>query len=213
MQVNAGEVPDALDAAGDEPLRRRPGMKLGQGEDGDLRPVFLQHFLQLAAGIDRHARDLRPDQQRVGVEGGHQPHTVFCEIEIGHQGLAQISRTNDNGPAVPVDAHDARDGGPQLRYVVSVTLLPKSAEAVEILPHLRCRQSHPFRQRTGRDPGDPRVLEIAQMPEVPGHSVDHRRRDLLIHGKLLLGVIVTYAVLFADHFYCILLLAKKQGGL
>ena len=201
MQVDGREIPDALDARTHQSLCRRPCVNLGQGQNGDLGLQLLHHPIQLTAGIHRHACDLCPDQQRVGVEGSHQPHAVLGEVEVGHQRLAQVARAHNNGRAFPVDAHDPSDGGTQLRYVISVTLLPKPAETIEILAHLRGGQSHTFSQCTGRDPGDPCILQIAQMPEVPGHPMDHRRRDLLFHGSSSLGKLVLLIVSIVKLFF------------
>ena len=59
---------------------------------------------------------------------------------------AEIAATEENGFEAVLNTENCADFILKLFHIVAVALLPESAEAVKILPNLRCGQAHALRQ-------------------------------------------------------------------
>ena len=145
-QVDRGKVPNAFDAGfhhalGDF-LRGAPA----GGDHADIDRILADKRFKLRTIEHRLAVDLLADQFRVHIE--QRKHLKPCGSEPFEicKRMADVARADDHNGMIPVKRQDRFNLGKQRADIVSVPLLAKSAEAVEILPYLRCVEAHLLRK-------------------------------------------------------------------
>ena len=72
-----------------------------------------------------------------------------------------------------IQAQDAGNLRIQVLHVIAVSLLPKAAEIVEILPDLRGRHMHQTAQLLGGNPLHALILQFTEETEIPGQTPYH----------------------------------------
>ena len=85
-----------------------------------------------------------------------------------------------------VDAQNVADLGPQLRHVVAIPLLAELAKAAEILADLGGGDVHLVPQGAGRDAHHALVVQVIQIPVIPGQPVDDCVRNFLLFHRIFL---------------------------
>ena len=72
----------------------------------------------------------------------------------------------------------------QIGYMIAVSLLTKTAEAVDILANLRRRKVHPLAQLLGRNAHYARLLQLAQMAVIHRQPANYcvRNPRFVSHG-------------------------------
>ena len=184
-QLHIGEVPEAPDAQADQLIRQGLGhvLRYRQHRHVGLIPGYIVR--QLIHSADGNAPDLGVDQRRGHVKGGVHLEAHLFKIEVLEQSVTQMARADDDKPVAVVNAQDVTDLGPQLGYVVAVPLLAELTEAAEILPDLGGGDVHLAPQRAGGDAHHALVIQVIQIPVVPGQPMDDGIRNLLLfHDNL-----------------------------
>ena len=101
-------------------------------------------------------------------------------MEILQQGPAQVAHTQNNGGMAPVDPQNIGNLPPEAVHIVAIPLLSELAKAGEILTDLGGGEMHGLAQSTGGDAHHPRLLQLRQLPVIPGQAADHRGRYLCV---------------------------------
>ena len=146
MQILAREVPQAADAALDQTARDRRRVAARDGQHRNIRVELVDIVVKLFCVPHLIAAKSAADQLRTGVECTQQLKAARREIEVVEQGAAEVAGAQKNRRASCAQAQDRAELLLQLFDIVAVALLTEAAEAVEILPDLRCRQPHPLGQ-------------------------------------------------------------------
>ena len=185
-QLHVGEVPEAPDAQVDKLVRQGLGHVLGHRQHRHVGLVAGHILRQLVHGADGDAPDLGVHQRGGHVEGGVHLEAHLFEIEVLQQRMAQMAHADDDKPVAVVDAQNVADLGPQLRHVVAIPLLAELAEAAEILADLGGGDVHLVPQGAGRDAHHALVVQVIQIPVIPGQPVDDCVRNFLLFHRIFL---------------------------
>ena len=119
------------------------------------------------------AAELTADQLRIGVKRTEQAKTARGKIEVIEQRAAQIARADQNSGALILQAENRAQLLQQLIDIVAVALLSKTAEAVKVLPDLRCGQPHTLGERAGGNALYAFALELADVAVITRQAPDH----------------------------------------
>ena len=187
-QLHVGEVPEAPDAQVDKLVRQGLGHVLGHRQHRHIGPVAGHILRQLVHGADGDAPDLGVHQRGGHVEGGVHLEAHLFEIEVLQQRMAQMAHADDDEPVAVVDAQNVANLGPQLRHVVAIPLLAELAEAAEILADLGGGDVHLVPQGAGRDAHHALVVQVIQIPVIPGQPVDDCVRNFLLFHRIFLFI-------------------------
>ena len=134
--------------------------------------------------MDRDTADLRADQRGGDIKSGVDPETDLIKIKILQQGVTQMAHTDHNDAVAAVYTQDVADLRTQLGHIVAVALLAELTKAAQVLPDLGGGDVHLGAQRVGADTHHAFVVQIVQIPIVPGKTMNDSIGDfLLLHRK------------------------------
>lgn len=135
-QVKVAEIPESADAERDQLIRKLLRSSFRNAEDSHLRMLLFTEFRKLLHGLDRKPRRFCTVEFLVSVEDPDQTAAALLKIQMRCDRLAEIARTDQDHAGAFIDTEDRTDDFTQFTDIVAVTLLTKTAEAVEILSNL-----------------------------------------------------------------------------
>ena len=108
-----------------------------------------------------------------------------------------MSDTDNDNIVYAVQSENFGDLLSKILHIITVALLPETAEIIQILPDLRGGHLHLLTEFTGRNPLNAGLLKFTEIPVITGQPLDNGFRNFfLTHNKktslklLLLYVIV-----------------------
>ena len=148
-QLRIGEIPDTLDAGLHQTVRHFGGMRSRNTQNRNIRHLTRHKGLEVLHRMNRNAAVGIADDIRRHIKGTDRTDAAVGEIEVSQQCASQISRAEQNCPPAAGNTQNALEFDHQRLNAVTISLLSKAAEAAQILPDLRCGQTHAGRQILG----------------------------------------------------------------
>ena len=161
FKVYMGEIPYCLDRSFRQHLRDLNGRSFRNRKHRDINIILSDKSRHLFHGKDRHIRDFRAVQRGIDIKCSLERKSPVLEIHVIDQGLSQIAGADQNHIMLLVQPQYLADLFVQIAGIVSVSLLPETAEIIEILPDLRGSDVHDPAQLLRRNPLDTFVLKVA----------------------------------------------------
>ena len=127
-----------------------------------------------------HSADGGAHHALAHVESGQELEAVAGELEVFHQGPAQVACPQYHYGVTLADPQDLPDLLPQQVHLISIALLAELTEAEQVLTDLGCGQPHGLPQGAGGDPDHALPLKLQQMPVISRQPAYHRRGNLCI---------------------------------
>ena len=93
--------------------------------------------------------NLGSHQLRIVVKNSDQLKAAFLKIGMICKGMTQVARADNNGFVSARKPQNLSDFVIEILNLIAVALLSEAAEAVQILPDLRRRNTHFFTQMFG----------------------------------------------------------------
>ena len=185
-ELHIGEVPETLDAKGDQAIRQGLRNILGNRQNSHIGVVFGHIILQLVHGTDGDVANRGTDESGGEIKGGVDLEAYLMKIKVLQQGVAQMTGTDNNQAMTAVNTENMADLTAQLGDVVAISLLTELAETAQILPDLGGGDVHFRTQRVGGDTHYTTVIEIVQIAIVAGQTVDYCIGNFLFFHRALI---------------------------
>src|SRR5699024_1577137 len=151
----------------------------GGAEHRHDRLHFLAEIVQCPNIANHLTAERSADFVRVAVKYSDQPESLGFKGKVRGNGLSQISRADEN-TSIPIgDSENIPDFIAQLLYNIAVSLLPETAETVQILTDLGGSEAHFFRKFLGRNPVNTCFFQVVQKTVVAGETAYHRLGDVI----------------------------------
>ena len=135
-------------------MARKPGLEL------------IHRLHQRAVDVDAHKRR-RHIKHRLDVEA------FLLEARIVSHRAADIARAHNDDVILVLKAQNLANALLEIGDVVTIALLAKTAEAIDILTDLGGGQVHTLTQLLRRNTHNARLFQLAQMTEIHRKSTHH----------------------------------------
>ena len=173
VYFNIGEVPDGLDAAGDEQIGNVLGAVAVYGENGDVNIVFPDKSV-LSFGVhDGNTGDLLADELLADLKSAEEAKIIFSEVYIFDKGLAYLACAHKNNGVSSVNAEYGGNVGAESLYIVAVALLAEFAEAGEVLTDLGRSKTHLGAKLTGGNALNVFLNKLVQLSQIARQTADN----------------------------------------
>jgi len=181
------EIPEIFDSQRDQLIADSFGRGYWQAKDCNRRMILSAELLDFRRIQDRDITDILPDKVGVAVKNSNQRKTLAFKRHMGRNCAAKISGADQNCFILCIQSQNAPDFFLQLMHHIAITLLPKAAEAVQILSNLRGSQSHAVRKLPGRNTADPPSFEFRKESIIPRKPPDdgHRYFFFFLHAETI----------------------------
>src|SRR5699024_3708526 len=147
-----GKVPDGFDTGLYQTVSNFGGLRFRDRKRRNLHIIFYNKGFQILHAPDLNSTHHESDEPGVNIEHPLYDKTALFKISVIGNSLSQISCSDDNNIMLPVNAQYLCDLCIKILYIIAIALLPESAEIIQILPDLRCRDLHPDAQFIRRNP-------------------------------------------------------------
>lgn len=146
LNIVVGEIPKGSDAAVYQMIGYSLSRLTGNAEYSHINFVIAAELFQFIFTFYQIAVYLFAYYIRFFVEKGAEVKSRLGKVYIGRKGTSQIAHADKYSLEIAVKSEDFLYLITQESYIVAVSLLTESAEAVEVLSYLRGGQLHQLRQ-------------------------------------------------------------------
>ena len=207
MKIRRREIPDRPDAAGRHPIRNLRRRAFGNRQHRNPHIMLARKILQLPNIHHWHVIYLLPDNIRIIVKYTDGNKSPLLEIGKLRQRLADISSSNYNHILNLIQTQNLADLFIEIFYIVTISLLAKSAEIIQILTNLRSCHMHPSAELIRRNPLHSCFHQLIQIPVIPGQPLDNSTRNtflfhpftFLFSCHLTLFIIITFCFFYVKY--------------
>ena len=183
------EIPVPLHTGLHQNRGNRLGRRTGDAQNRNVRMILHAEIREVGNVLHHNAAlQLFADLVRAFIERRHQMIAARFGRQISGNRPSQTPCANQHRVQAVCAEQKLRDLVQQHIYMIADALLPKAAEAVEILPHLRCGGAHHPRQLAGGYLYHTIAVHIQNIAVILGKPLDHRKGNLIAVGSLLCHV-------------------------
>ncbi len=184
VQMGGGEIPDGLDAPGNQQIGNALGALGGDSDDAHKHLVGAAEFGQLRQIVNGLTL-LGPLDLGSDVEGGQNVQAVLVEALIAHQGLPQLARADEHGVGGVVVAQKLLDVVDQGLPLVADLGPSAVRHHGQILANLHLAHIQGVGKRRGGNIGRRTLRHIFQVRQIAGQTLQHGLGYfLLFHSNL-----------------------------
>ncbi len=173
MQIYVRKIPYPLNTVRHELFRHFHRTFLGNREYRDVNPLLPDKLLHFFHRTHQNTMDLHTTDLRIIVKNPPEDKASALKVPVIHQRLSQMTGADDDQIVLLIQAQYPSDLLIEIFHIVSVPLLAKSPEIIQILSDLGCRHLHDIAQLLRRDALDPLIFQFTQISEIPGKAADH----------------------------------------
>ena len=145
------KIPDSFDSVLDQNLRHITCLILRQCQNCDLNIVFFHKERKITDHLNLNPTNRNSLKYRIYIKNTDQLESSLLKLNIIGKCLPQITSSYNDHRMHDIQPQDLTNLCIKIFYIITVSLLSKSPEIIQILTYLRRCNTHFFTKIIGRD--------------------------------------------------------------